>query len=286
MCDCVGGVGRAALVTDWSSGDVVCSTCGVVVEGHIIDESPEWSFADGLVASRVGMPDAPLGTRLATRRTRKCAAVKDAPREIALREGLAQVDAFVSQLRLSVTGAVAVTAREVFRDYDDTKGVRADNRRHVAAAAVYFACKIERVGRELRLMSAVCDVDRKQFNAITAEFKECLIDRPYHEAMFRGLRPADLLDIFLDRLRLPPDVRKRVWSTAAALGRNLGDLEDCGRKPRTLCGGMLWVALRRLGVDVSKKRVSEACAVCQQTLDKVAALIEAAPEKSVRPVVT
>ncbi len=31
-----------ALVTDWAQGDRVCTSCGVVAEGHLMDDRPEW----------------------------------------------------------------------------------------------------------------------------------------------------------------------------------------------------------------------------------------------------
>ena len=260
-------------MTDWAQGDVVCSACGVVVEGHIIDESPEWTHRAGEPdKSRVGMATSDLGTYIDTKR-RKLRDASWTPKERARREGLEQVDAFVSLLRLSTSGAIAATARELFADFDGARGVRSDNRRHAAAAAVYFACKMENAGRELRLVASVCDIDQKQFNATTAEFKDALKNRPYHDLMHQTLHPSKLLDVFLDRLRLPAADRKRVWRCATELTEDLQGLMDCGRKPRTLCAGVVWTALQRLGVAVPKKTVSEACSVCQQTLDKVASQI-------------
>lgn len=280
MCDCFGG--SKWLITDWASGDVVCRGCGVVVEGHILDEAPEWTHREGAPdKSRVGMPSAELGTVLDTKR-RKLHDASQTSRDRALREGLELVDSFVTQFRLSTTSAIAVTARDLYRDFDAARGVRNDNRRCVAGASLYFACKIENMGRELRLVANVCGLDRKQFHATTADFKECLEGKPYHELMFQTLHPSKLVDIFLDRLHLPSEDRKRVWKTAMDLCDILGaqGLVDSGRKPRTLCGGVVWVALRVQSVDVSKKDVSEACDVCQQTLDKAAALVMSSVKKA------
>lgn len=272
MCDCY-GAGHGTWVTDWAQGDVVCTRCGVVVEGHIIDESPEWTHRAGEAdKSRVGMASTDLGTYIDTKR-RKLRDASWTPKERARREGLDLVNSFLALMSLSTSGGIAATAREIFVDFDDAKGVRSDTRRHAAAAAVYFACKMENAGRELRLVASVCDIDQKQFNAVTAEFKDALKYKPYHDLMHQALHPSKLLDVFLDRLRLPTADRKRVWKCATQLTNDLQGLMDCGRKPRTLCAGIVWTSLQRQGIDVPKKTVSEACAVCQQTLDKVAALI-------------
>ena len=282
MCDCP-VLNRAALVTDWASGDVVCVQCGVVVEGHILDESPEWRNHDGEPAhdkSRVGgstdRHGRPSGTYLeggpaGCKRRRALAAD---PRDAALEEGLKQVDAFVAAFGLTSSSAVAITARELFEDMHALRTVRSDTRRPMAAAAVYFGCKMERAGRELRQVARVCQVDLKALNAATAEYKECLAEKPYYCKLLATLPAGTLIDQFLDRLDLPRDQRKRVWRAAHMLDQSLEGLMDCGRKPRTICSGILYVALQQEGIaTVTKKHVTDACAVCQQTLDKVVAHI-------------
>lgn len=280
MCDCAGG---PTAVTDWSGGDVVCSACGVVLESHILDDCPEWrNYEAGEDKSRVGASSSRGGggTFLdpvpGCKRARVYREAAEA-REAALREGLAAVDHFVGSCRLSSTGSVAAVARELFEDVHAARAVRSDNRRVVAAAAVYHACKMERLGRELRWVAAVCEVDQRALNAATADFKDLLAGRPYHARLFDALPAGTLLDIFLDRLGLAPDPRKRVWRAAHRIDEALaGGAMDCGRKPRTICSGIIGVALAREGVAVGKKELTRACSVCQQTLDKVMAQIRRA----------
>jgi hypothetical protein len=287
MCDCEAG---PSTLTDWASGDVVCCACGVVIEGHILDEAPEWrSFAaDGPAEdrSRVGSAanrwgQAALGTYLdrpcgggagGGKRRRRVRDMGADPREESLRLGLHAIDTFVSNFGLSTNGTVACTAKELFSDLHELKPVRSDVRHASAAAAVYFGCKMENVGRELRLVSQVCQVDARALNAATSEFKASLADKPYAARLFVTLQAGKLIDICLDRLRLPPEERRRVWRAAHQLDEALVDLMDSGRKPRTLCSGLLWLALQQENIaSVGKREVTEACSVCQQTLDKAVA---------------
>lgn len=277
MCDCALG---SSLVTDWASGDVVCQGCGVVVEGHILDEAPEWTTREHEAdRSRVGAPNAVLGTFLdAGGHLCKKRKFRDTrtPREISLKEGRDAVDACVSSLCLAIGGTVGRAARELFELHFDKKGVRSDTRPVLAAAAVYLACKLENVGRELRLVAGACQVDLRALNAATTDLKDSLVDHPQYPKLAAGLSAEKLIDIYLDRLRLPADQRKRVWREAVRLEEDLRarGVMDSGRKPRTLCCGILHVALRRAGCcEVPKKELAKACAVCQQTLDKVAAHI-------------
>lgn len=289
MCDCP-SVDPAALVTDWASGDVVCCRCGVVLEGHILDESPEWRNHDPSTArgggdkSRAGggldRHGAPTGTYLEVpHKRRRCATAQDRrdPRDAALDEGARLVEAFVTAFGLSATSTVAATAKELFEDVHAARAMRSDTRHAMAAAAVYFGCKMEQAGRELRQVAAVCGVGVKALNAATAEYKDALAGKAYYPALLATLPPGTLIDIFLDRLRLPPDQRKRVWRAAQALDRSVQSLVDCGKKPRTICSGILFLALQQEGIaTVTKKHITEACSVCQQTLDKVVAHIRQA----------
>ena len=286
MCDCAP---EAPLpVTDWACGDVICERCGVVVEGHILDETPEWRNHEhgGPDKSRVGAPVSVLdatsraftacqGTYLALAGGRRvCAsASRMDPGEAALLEGLRLVEQLVAGMGLLSTCAVAVTAKELFSDINASKPVRSDCRRAMAAAAVYYAFKLEGSGREMRLVCQVCHVSMKALNAATSEFKDQLRDKAYYSRLFAPLQAGKLIDLFLDRLRLAPEERKRVWRAASQLDEQLVDLLDCGRKPRTICSGLLYLACLAEKSRVGKPDIAGACGVCQQTLDKVVAHI-------------
>jgi transcription initiation factor TFIIB len=303
MCDCCPDAADACpdVVTDWASGDVVCRRCGVVVEGHILDESPEWHNRehDAFDKSRVGQAARPhgpqalnrLGTYLAMApasasgsaapaapaRVKRLAAAacREDPRDVALAEGLRLVERLVGDMGLSTSGVVATTAKDLFADLSEARAVRSDCRRALAAAAVYYAFKLQRADRELRQVSQVCDVGGKALNAAVSEYKEALRDKPYYPRLFAPLQAGRLIDVFLDRLRLQPPERKRVWRAATQLDEQLVHAMDCGRKPRTICSGLLYLATRQEAGHVTKKSVAEACSVCQQTLDKVVAQIKA-----------
>lgn len=249
MCFCTDGPQQ--LVTDWARGDVVCAGCGVVLEAHLMDDLEEYAEWG---ASRPGP-------------TLKRPVLE--PREAALAGGLATVDRFVSLFGQSTAGGVACTARQLFGDvHGSKKSVRADA---CAAAAVYYAFKMEGVGRELRFVAAVCGVDMRALHAAVADFKDTLRDKDYYPRLFARLHAGMLLDVFIDRLRLPRDQRTRLWRAAHRLDEELSASLDSGRKPRTLCSGVLWLAAQVERLDIDKRDLAAACAVCPQTMDKMAA---------------
>lgn len=280
MCDCE----VPSPVTDHANGDVICCACGVVMEGHILDDTPEWRpDQDDFAASRVGKPGSELGTILDSsapiRRDLVFRADPQRARDIALGKGVRDVERCVSDIGLSATCAIASVAKELFRDLWLAKGgVRTDARRATAAAAVYFGCKLEGVGRELRLLATVCGVDNRALNSACNEFKVHLHGKAYYPRLFDAFQAGTLIDIFLDRLALGRDTRKSVWRVAHKLDETLVHAMDCGRKPRTVCAGVLWLATQQAGVKATKKDVAKACAVCTQTLDKVVAQIRRCTE--------
>lgn len=260
-CDCVDG---PTPVTDWGRGDVVCCACGVVVEGHILDDC-HVTFDDDDSNVKRRAAEAPELSRAAKR----AKTLRDS-REASLADGLRVVDDFVACMRQPVTGGIAHVARELFADLHQHKPVRSDFRRAAAAAALYYAFKLERAGRELKLVARVCGVDVRALNAATSEYKAALKHKPYYPRLFCTLQAGQLIDVFLDRLRLPAEQRRRAWRSAHQMDEALIETMDCGRKPRTISCGILYLAMRAENIDVGKKAVAEACDVCQQTLDKVA----------------
>lgn len=250
----------------------MCRACGVVLESHILDEGPEWRYDTAKDRSRVGEPGAALGTFVEAshipKRRRGMAFAQD-PRQVSLEEGMRVVEHHVTCLRLSTTGVVCGRAKELFSDVNAVKPVRADTRRAMAAAALYFACKLENAGREVWVIATACDVPMRALNSAISECKEHLHEREYYPRLFDPLQAGTLIDVNIDRLGLEREERRKLWREAHQLDELCVRRVDCGRKPRTICSGILWLAVERTGVAVTKRQVSDSCRVCQQTLDKV-----------------
>ncbi len=278
MCECLNG--HPTVITDWACGDMVCCGCGVVLESHVMDESAEWRDWPVVVSSERHHHQ-PAAKR---RRTRTL----DDTRELWAAEGLRDVDRVVSCFGQSTTGAIAARARELFTDLATCKqGSNGScDRGALVAAAAYYAFKIEGVGRELQTVCDACDVAPTHMRAALDEYKERLVGKPYYSALFSRVTADALLNVALDKLvaagALDASARKEVWRLAMRLLDRLGHVMDCGRKPKTLCCGIVYLAAQQhLAAQqssqkkVAKKDVAAACGVCQQTLDKIVAYIRA-----------
>lgn len=275
MCDCE-ALDARHLVTDRSSGDVICTACGVVVEGHIIES--EWNANERTSPDDPFMPDAhttvfqraggpPVRFRHAAKRQRS---------DVCLRDAFSNLENKGRDLGFYSTSHVTTQAKELYRDLHAAKSVRGDAAKDACVAAVlYLACKLCGCPRELRHVSTACRCPVSALNDAVATCKDLLGGKPYHAALFEGIQAGRLLESYLQCLEVPGDVLRRVRRTAYALDEALRGVLDCSRAPRTICCGLLWMAVVREGVAVTKKAVMAACdGVCQQSLDKVVAELE------------
>ena len=194
---------------------------------------------------------------------------------VALREGLRRIEAMAHGLRFaSATGVVQTRAQEMFRDLNAVKTIRVDVRDAHAAAALYMACKMENAGREIAVVAAACGVATSSVTSAYSSFREKLADKPYAVNMSEAIRADSLINSFVDQVAarvssMTTEQQKRVKCTAHRLNEYLVTALDCSRAPRTVCSGLIYVAIQRESVAVPKRAVLEACNVCQQTLDKM-----------------
>lgn len=283
MCECDGG---PVVVTDWARGDMVCRQCGVVLESHLMDESAEWHDWEPPVTAP--------NKNNKRRRQLAATATYTTAREAWVADGLKDVDRVVGCFGQSTTGSIAARARELF---GDVAVARHFDRGALAAAAVYYAFKMEGVGRELQTVCDACGVQPVHMRAALDVYKECLADKPYYPQLFSRVTAGALLNVALDKLvatgALAANRRKDVWRSATRLLELLEHALDSGRKPRTLCAGIVFLACGqahgqvcgqahgqahgqaqpRGQKHVTKKEVATACGVCPQTVDKIVAYI-------------
>lgn len=125
--------------------------------------------------------------------------------------------------------------------------------------------------REMKSVALACGVPLKSLHHATDVFKEVLRGAVYYERLFTTVRAGNLINSYGDRLTASSgEVRKAVKRGAHRLDEALSGLLDTGRKPATVCAGLLWHGARIERVSLSKKALVDACGVCQQTLDRIA----------------
>lgn len=276
-CDCFYEGLEPLVVVDYACAAEVCTRCGVVVEAQVFDEGREYAEE-----SRAGPAPQPFlghgggtffgagGVRGVSQRV--LGASSDFPARLA--EGFGFVDAHALALSFSTDSRATLAAKELYRDLYEKNGIKGDKSLY-AAAAVYFGAKMEQASRELKTVAATCGFTQKQMHAAADAFKDGLADKPYHDRLFVGVCASNLINAYGDRLRVDVGCRKALKRGAHRLDAALRGHLDTGRKPATVCGGLLYIAARAEGVALSKRTVVEACQICQQTLDRMVAEMSA-----------
>ena len=267
MCDC--DVPDPVFHSD--EYENVCRRCGVVMEQILYDNG---CFNDD---DHVGQAGAALGTVMATTSLPKRILAHTEDRVVAREKDLdALVDGVCRSLAIRVPSVINHTAKHMFHIHMTSNSPAGESKHAVAAACVYYACRVERASRELRFISSVCKIDMRAINAAAKSVKDSLRDGTYapHIVDHDGGMEA-LVDVFLDRLHLHPPDRKTLWRETNKKLRSMGGIFDTGRKPRTIVGGTIFITAMQLGLNIPKKHILEAAGVCAQTLDKIAVIINA-----------
>jgi transcription initiation factor TFIIIB Brf1 subunit/transcription initiation factor TFIIB len=270
-CDCFYEGLDPLVVLDYASAAEVCTRCGVVVESQVFDEGLEY-----LEDSRAGPAPRPFlghggGTFFGAGPVRGVSqrvlgASSDFPSRLA--EGFGFVEQHALALSFATDSRVVLAAKELYRDLYEKNGIKGDKSLY-AAAAVYFGAKMEQASRELKLVAAACGFSQKQMHGASDAYKEHLSDKAYHDRLFTSVSASHLINAYGDRLRTTDECRKAVKRGAHRLDAALKGLLDTGRKPSTVCAGLMFLAARAEGVNIPKRTLVDACGVCQQTLDRM-----------------
>lgn len=259
------------MVTDMASGDVVCRACGVVVEGHIIDDRLE--FYSEAVGARAGaaeswlLPAAPIVVANVPNRRRVLSNVD--PYAV-----VRELFAVVEFMGRGFSTDVQDTAKLLCRDLSAERTVRCDARPLHAACALYLATKmhgngIGRSKREIATEFRAYGVTERGLTATAKLFKDVLHDQPYSRQLMSGLGASDLINRCVDRLDVDSCTRRAVKKRAHELTHKIPEREVEGKTPCSVCSGVVACVLQELDVKLSKRQLVESCRVSAATLDKM-----------------
>lgn len=176
------------LVEDYDRGEVICQSCGLVINENIMDRGPEWrafTKEERDSRGRVGIPisysmhdkglstvidrinrDAygkqlPISTRLEMLRLRKWQIRTRVHSSIDrnLAQAMAELDRLTDNLH--IPSPVKERAAIIYRKALDNGLVRGRSIAAIAAAALYAACRATQTPRTLKEVSSASSVKRK-----------------------------------------------------------------------------------------------------------------------------
>jgi transcription initiation factor TFIIB len=170
------------LVEEFSSGDLVCGTCGMVLDSHVVDTRSEWrTFANddqnGDDPSRVGDAINPLlnGSQLETgiqfdqsKQGRDLARVQNRMQQDKGTKGLLQAYKQIGALcdAMNMGKNVADAAKHIYKLADDEKFLKGKPQDAVVAGCIFIACRQADVPRTFREIHNLTNVSKKEVGRV------------------------------------------------------------------------------------------------------------------------
>jgi len=276
--------GSEDLVQDYERGEVVCSSCGLVVRANVMDQGPEWrafTQEEREGRSRAGAPasysihdkglstvinrvnrdafgrELPLSTRIQMLRLRRWQIRSRVHSSVDrnLSQAMAELDRLSDKVH--VPTSVKEKAALVYRRALDKGLVRGRSISAIAAASLYAACRLTNTPRTLKEIAEVSIVKKKD------------VARCYRLL----LKELNMVMPIADPIRCVPKiasrvgVKERVQQAAVAILKECQALKICsGKDPMGLASAALYVACVKENERKTQKEIAEAAGVTEVTI--------------------
>jgi transcription initiation factor TFIIB len=275
--------GCGSLVFDEGAGEVVCSKCGLVVEGTMVDEGPErpvFDFEDAEERSRTGPPlsfskqDKGLSSEIGTGRASffDKKGIVDRYEMLRLRKlnirvtrqtsvqrnlsfGMRELDRLCDNLKISpdLQESAAVIYRKALKE----DLVRGRSIASIAAASLHLALRRANVPRTLK---EICDASTRSRKEISRCYRLLLWKLGY-------MTPIDDPVYYVSKIATTVGLSQRVQMKAIELLREGRQRHvTVGKDPSGMAAASLYIACVELGEKVTQKKLAEAGGITEVTV--------------------
>jgi transcription initiation factor TFIIB len=274
------------LVEEFSAGDTVCGTCGLVLTQHGIDTRSEWrTFSNDDQGnddpSRVGDAANPLlnGSQLTTTiafgngdaRSRDLNRVQtktNADKSTkTLLAAYKQISTFCNAF--NIANIVAETAQGLYKIVDDAKAFKGKGQDQIIASVIFIACRQNNVPRTFKEITALTKVPKKEigrtFKALEKFFMKYSGVVMANDAYTTTTSSAgqDFCARFSGALNLSPQIGIMSGDLAGIL---LAQGSLAGRSPLSIAAVAIYMMSHLMGFPKSAKDISKACEVSDGTV--------------------
>ncbi|EMR10843.1 transcription initiation factor IIB [Pneumocystis murina B123] len=273
------------LVEEFSSGDTVCGSCGLVVGDRIVDTRSEWrTFANdegGDNQSRVGTSANPLlngsqldtiistqdgGHGLSKTQGRSVAQKGEKNLVSAYREISAMCDA------IHLPKSISDIAKQVFKKVDDSKALKGRSNESIISACIFIACRQGKAPRTFKEICALTNVPKKEIGRVFKSLQKMLTDDNLLSSnagqgddsyIPSSTSPKDLMIRFCNRLSLPTSVQ-----IAASELANRASAEGtlAGRSPISIAASGIYMASYLFQHPKLPREIAEVVGVSDSTI--------------------
>jgi transcription initiation factor TFIIB len=281
------------LIEEFSSGDMVCASCGLVLGGRIIDTRSEWrTFSNddqgGDDPSRVG--DGPnllldgdqLGTGIAFTpgaKSKNARALTNTQNKISQDKGSkALLAAYrdISRLcdEIHAGPKVADGSKLIYKQVDDAKILKGKSQEAVIAGCIFLACRQFGEARTFREIFNLTSVPKKEIGRIFKQLENFLggknpgkVARPTDQVYdVIGSTTADkLCERFVNHLNFPNPMK--IEKVAKALANKTSQVADlAGRSPLSVAAACIYMASHLMGEPRQSKQIANVAGVSDGTV--------------------
>jgi transcription initiation factor TFIIB len=271
------------LITDIDSGEIVCSSCGLVSNEKPVDSRAEWRNFDFENNDRIrtGSPSSlamhdmglatvigktnrdssgrhlPASTQATIQRLRtwdfRTQAHSSADRSLI--EAFSELGRLKDKIGLS--GAIIEKTAYIYRKAQEKNLVRGRSRSSIMAASIYIACRDLEASRTLRDVAQATGVKRKDVSrCYRLLVSELDIKVPFIDPMKCIVKVAN-------KVRLSEKSKRMAINTMAALTKKE---ISAGKLPMGLAATVLYVSCIRNGESVTQRDIAEASGVTEVTI--------------------
>lgn len=236
---------NTAVVLDHSTGDSICSECGLVLDSYFIDESCEWRiFSDDNNdedPNRVGGRSNPLliHSNLSTMISKPNGAKGDfvtskwqtyeSNLDRTLMKGFETIGIMADRLGLVAT--IKDRANEIYKKMEDQKSRLERNRHAISAACLYIACRESKSPRTLKeICSAAYGVSKKEIN------KAVELIRKRQDIDMGSMHASELVRRFCSNLGMKNQAMKAVQEAA-----DKSEEIDIRRSPKSVLAAIIYM---------------------------------------------
>uniref|UniRef100_A0A7N0ZX08 TFIIB-type domain-containing protein n=1 Tax=Kalanchoe fedtschenkoi TaxID=63787 RepID=A0A7N0ZX08_KALFE len=271
------------VVFDHSSGDTICSECGLILESHSIDETSEWrTFANEASdkdPNRVGGPSNPLlqetllstvivktagtgagkGDELFSSNIARWQKSNANNPERSLQTAFSVIGTMCDRLGLVTT--IKDQACEIYKKVEDQKPLRGRNQDAICAACLYLACRIENKARTIAEIYSVANGATKKEIGRASDFIKKQLDGEGQAMEVGTVQAGDLLRRFCSNLGMSNQEIK-----AAHEAVQKAEELDIRRIPKTVAAAVIFIISQLSSNKRSLKDISSTTDVAEGTI--------------------
>ncbi|PSR92190.1 transcription initiation protein [Coniella lustricola] len=283
------------LVEEFSSGDMVCASCGLVVGDKIVDTRSEWrTFAnddqnndDPSRVGDVGNPlfedtVATLQTTIGREGSNSFHLMKTQAKTIEKgqanqKEGFNKIKTLADTLQVGV--AVRDYALHIFKLADEKKFLKGKPQDAVIAGAIFIACRQNNVPRTFREVFNLTKVSKKEIGRVFKALEKWLTEmrakgeaagltdvtsvRDYNQKGSTGA--DDLVRRYVSQLAIKQ--QSDVENVGIYIAKKTSQVSTlAGRSPLSVAAACIFMAAHYLGDSITSKKIALVAGVSDGTI--------------------